>query len=89
MIDIEKNPLLREAVRAACEILSELTKQRAFSNDDASMLISISQRLNTKQIQAPMQPLHGDANFSNVLNTTCGVLWQIGKIHLLGQLLGT
>ncbi len=56
-------------------ILPELIKQGAFSNDDASMLISIYQRLNTKQIKAPMQPLHGDANFSNVLNTTCGVLW--------------
>ncbi|MBW4601383.1 MAG: aminoglycoside phosphotransferase family protein [Calothrix sp. FI2-JRJ7] len=56
-------------------ILPKLIKQGAFSNDDASMLISIYQRLNTKQIQAPMQPLHGDANFSNVLNTTRGVLW--------------
>lgn len=56
-------------------ILSELIMQKAFSNDDASMLVSICQTLNTKQIQAPMQPLHGDANFFNVLNTTRGVLW--------------
>ncbi|OKH45755.1 aminoglycoside phosphotransferase [Calothrix sp. HK-06] len=56
-------------------ILLGLIKQEGFSGNDADMLTSICQRLNTKQIQAPMQPLHGDANFSNVLNTTCGVLW--------------
>ncbi|BDA66897.1 hypothetical protein CAL7716_010630 [Calothrix sp. PCC 7716] len=66
---------LLDPLEESQRILPELIKQKAFSNDDASMLISICQRLNNKQIQAPMQPLHGDANFSNVLNTTRGVLW--------------
>ncbi|BAZ16032.1 stress response kinase A [Calothrix sp. NIES-4071] len=59
------------------QILTQLLTDKAFSAEDAEMLVSISQRLNNqiKQIQAPMQPLHGDANFSNVLNTTRGVLW--------------
>jgi thiamine kinase-like enzyme len=59
------------------QILAQLISEKVFSASDAEMLVRICHRVNNqiKQIQAPMQALHGDANFSNVLNTTRGVLW--------------
>ncbi|WP_341531340.1 aminoglycoside phosphotransferase family protein (plasmid) [Nostoc sp. UHCC 0302] len=64
---------LRESEQMLCTLIS----QGAFSFSDSQMLQAVNHNLKSRfeQLQLPMQPLHGDSNFSNVLNTTRGVLW--------------
>jgi thiamine kinase-like enzyme len=77
LTNFQGNLTILDPIEESQQILTQLLTENAFSTDDAEMLTCICQRLNNqiKQIQAPMQALHGDANFSNVLNTTRGVLW--------------
>lgn len=59
------------------QMLCTLISQESFSFSDSQMLQAVNHNLKSRfeQLQLPMQPLHGDSNFSNVLNTTRGVLW--------------
>ena len=59
----------------AGEILEQLIGQNLIDRTDIVMLRSVSARSMTTLMQFPLQPIHGDAHFGNVLNTTQGVLW--------------
>jgi aminoglycoside phosphotransferase (APT) family kinase protein len=81
LIDFNGELSILEPISESQQIFSQLLRQGAFSSADADMLQRINERLNKKlnqlnlQKNLTMQPLHGDSNFSNVLNTTRGVLW--------------
>jgi hypothetical protein len=59
----------------AQEILQKLIAAAEFSATDAAMLERVGARSYDQLSQLPMQPIHGDAHFGNVLNTSMGVLW--------------
>ncbi|MBE9210964.1 phosphotransferase [Nostoc sp. LEGE 06077] len=69
-------------------LLSTLISQAAFSFSDSQMLQAVNRQLKSRfhQLQLPIQPLHGDSNFSNVLNTTRGVLWTDWEDTFIGHI---
>lgn len=69
-------------------LLLSLISQGAFSLSDSQMLQAVNHKLKNRfqQLQLPMQPLHGDSNFSNVLNTTRGVLWTDWEDTFIGHI---
>ncbi|WP_224089050.1 phosphotransferase [Nostoc sp. MS1] len=69
-------------------LLSNLIAQGAFSLSNSQMLQAVNYNLKNKfkQLQLPVQLLHGDANFSNVLNTTHGVLWTDWEDTFVGHI---
>ncbi|WP_413199402.1 phosphotransferase family protein [Nostoc piscinale] len=69
-------------------LLSNLISQNAFSLKDSEMLQAVNHHLKSQfqQLQLPMQPLHGDSNFSNVLNTTGRVLWTDWEDTFIGHI---
>lgn len=66
-----------DAIRESEEIFIRLQNQGVFAAVQAQKLEKICDRIKTyfQQSSLPMQPVHGDANSSNVINTTKGVLW--------------
>lgn len=77
LVDFEAEITAFDPVHESESLMFQLISQGAFSPSDAEVLQKINHKLKTtiNQLSLPMQPLHGDANFSNVLNTTQGVLW--------------
>ncbi len=74
--------LLREAE----EILERLIEQGLINSSDILMLRSVTARSISILMQFPLQPIHGDAHFGNVLNTTRGVLWTDWEDVFLGPI---
>ena len=70
----------------AGEILEQLIVQNLIDVTDIVMLRSVSARSMTTLMQFPLQPIHGDAHFGNVLNTTQGVLWTDWEDVFLGPI---
>lgn len=77
LINFDAELPVLDALSESEQIFSQLRSQGVFSSDDAEMLQQVNERLKTQfqQLDLPMQPVHGDSNPSNVLNTTRGVLW--------------
>ncbi|BAY07882.1 phosphotransferase enzyme family protein [Calothrix sp. NIES-2098] len=77
LVDFAGELPVLDALSESQEIFSQLRSKGVFSPVDADMLQQVNERLTTKfqQLELPMQPIHGDSNPSNVLNTTRGVLW--------------
>lgn len=70
----EELPVLA-LISEAQQLLHQLISESEFTATDAALLLQIGQRLETHLCQFPMQPVHGDPHFGNVLNTTEGILW--------------
>jgi Phosphotransferase enzyme family len=81
LIDFNGELPILDPIPESQQIFSQLITQKAFNSADADMLQRVRERLNKELVQLnlqqnlTMQPLHGDSNISNVLNTTKGVLW--------------
>ncbi|OUL36981.1 hypothetical protein BV372_05020 [Nostoc sp. T09] len=77
LVDFDGELPVLDALSESEPIFSQLRSQGVFSPADADMLLQVNERLKTKfpQLELPMQPVHGDSNPSNVLNTIRGVLW--------------
>ncbi|MBD2355079.1 aminoglycoside phosphotransferase family protein [Tolypothrix sp. FACHB-123] len=77
LIDFDDDLPIFDALSESEQIFAQLSSQGVFSPADAEMLQQANASIKTQfqQLQLPMQPIHGDSNFSNVLNTTQGVLW--------------
>ena len=58
--------------------------QNLIDATDIVMLSSMSARSMMTLMQFPLQPIHGDAHFGNVLNTSQGVLWTDWEDVFLG-----
>ncbi|BAZ37315.1 stress response kinase A [Calothrix sp. NIES-4101] len=84
-------PIL-EPIKESQHILPQLIAKNAFNPADAELLQKVCETLTNKlETQVAnnllkMQPVHGDANFSNVLNTTQGVLWTDWEDTFIGWL---
>ena len=70
----------------AGEILERLIVQNLIDVTDIMMLRSVSARSIATLMQFPLQPIHGDAHFGNVLNTIRGVLWTDWEDVFLGPI---
>jgi Phosphotransferase enzyme family len=70
----------------AGEILERLIVQDLIDSADCLMLRSVSARSMSTLMQFPLQPIHGDAHFGNVLNTSSGVLWTDWEDVFLGPI---
>jgi thiamine kinase-like enzyme len=68
------------------EISERLTVQNLIDVTDIVMLRSVSARSITMLMQFPLQPIHGDVHFGNVLNTIQGVLWTDWEDVFLGPI---
>ncbi|GAB1544146.1 aminoglycoside phosphotransferase family protein [Scytonema sp. NUACC21] len=77
LVDFKDELPVLDALSESERIFCQLQSERVFSPADADMLQQVQERIKTKfqQLELPMQPVHGDSNLSNVLNTTRGVLW--------------
>ncbi|MDZ7959931.1 MAG: aminoglycoside phosphotransferase family protein [Aulosira sp. DedQUE10] len=77
LVDFNGTLLVLDALSESEQIFYQLQSQGIFSSADTQMLQQVNKRLKTRfqQLELPMQPVHGDSNPSNVLNTTRGVLW--------------
>ncbi|OUL35381.1 aminoglycoside phosphotransferase family protein [Nostoc sp. 106C] len=77
LVDFDGELPVLDALSESEQIFSQLCSEEVFSLADAEMLQEVNERLKTQflQLELPMQPVHGDSNPSNVLNTTRGVLW--------------
>jgi hypothetical protein len=77
VVDFDGELPVLDALSESEQIFSQLCSEGVFSLADAEMLQKVNERLKTQflQLELPMQPVHGDSNPSNVLNTTRGVLW--------------
>ncbi|BAY19289.1 stress response kinase A [Anabaenopsis circularis NIES-21] len=88
LVDFAGELTVLDPLNESESLLSTLISQAAFSLSDAQMLQAVNHHLKSRfqQLQLPMQPLHGDSNFSNVLNTTRGVLWTDWEDTFIGHI---
>lgn len=88
LVDFEGELTVLDPLSESEKLLLNLISQDAFSRSDAQMLQAVNHKLQSRfqQLQLPMQPLHGDSNFSNVLNTTRGVLWTDWEDTFIGHI---
>ncbi|MGG6284735.1 phosphotransferase enzyme family protein [Leptolyngbya sp. AN03gr2] len=70
----------------AQQLLDRLIAESEFTTEDAEMLLRISERLEPRLRQFPMQPIHGDPHSGNVLNTTRSVLWTDWEDVMIGPI---
>ncbi|MCC5637687.1 aminoglycoside phosphotransferase family protein [Nostoc sp. CHAB 5844] len=88
LLDFEGELTVLDPLSESENMLFSLISQGAFSPRDSQMLQAVNHKLKSRfqQLQLPMQPLHGDSNFSNVLNTTRGVLWTDWEDTFIGHI---
>ncbi|AFY41373.1 aminoglycoside phosphotransferase family protein [Nostoc sp. PCC 7107] len=88
LVDFASELTVLDPLNESESLLCTLISQAAFSLSDSKMLQAVNHRLKSRfqQLQLSMQPLHGDSNFSNVLNTTRGVLWTDWEDTFIGHI---